>query len=346
MTSDRWQFNNWEDALEHYFQEGLTDGLPVVPPTPERVQALLEFCGLAPDDLLGVEGIRRKQFPAVKVAVNAVMAGCLPEHFPVVVAAVAAVCDRTYNFHASSTSTNGIANLVLVSGPYASRVGMNHGVNLFGNGNRANAAIGRAINLIKANFYGSVSQEMDKSSLGHPGKYSFCFAEDLETSPWESLAESKGFHPGDASTVTTGCGQCSVCNWRPTGTGNRKGFLTAAAHAMLGLGPRLSELVLVISQELMAYVASSGWTRDQVAQFLYEKTQHPAGEWAEWRRTDRLPPGADRDRLIGCVASPDRIAVVPAGGDAGEFMAIISSWGSSRSVTREITVPSQEEGRV
>ena len=91
----------------------------MVPPTPKRVQALLDFCGLAPDHILGTEGIRHKEFPAGKVAVSAVMAGCLPEHFPVVVAAVSAVCDRAYNFHASSTSTNGIANLVLVSGPYA-----------------------------------------------------------------------------------------------------------------------------------------------------------------------------------------------------------------------------------
>ena len=337
MTSDRWQFGDWEEALEHYFRAGLTDGLPVVPPTPERVQALLDFCGLEPDDALGTEGIRRKQFPAEKVAVSAVMAGCLPEHFPVVVAAVSAVCDRAYNFHASSTSTNGIANLVLVSGPYALQIGMNHGVNLFGNGNRANAAIGRAINLIKANFYGSVPQEMDKSALGHPGKYSFCFAEDRKTSPWPSFAESKGFQE-DSSTVTVVAANAPL-QLETHGDKEPEGFLTAAAHAMLGLGPRLSELVLVISQELMAYVAVSGWSRDQVAQFLYEKTQRPAGEWEEWRRTDRLPPGADRDRLVGSVADPDRINVVPAGGDAGEFMAIITSWGSSRSVTREITVP-------
>ena len=201
MQIERWEFADWEAALEHYFREGLTDGLPVVPPTQERVQALLDYCGLAAEEVLGTEGIRHKRFPAGKVAVSAVMAGCLPEHFPVVVAAVSAVCDRAYNFHASSTSTNGIANLVLVSGPYASRIGINHGVNAFGNGNRANAAIGRAINLLKANFYGSVSQEMDKSTFGHSGKYSFCFAEDLETSPWPSLAESKGFRPG-SSTVT------------------------------------------------------------------------------------------------------------------------------------------------
>lgn len=337
MEIEQWQFDNWQAALEHYFREGLTDGLPVVPPTPEQVRALLDYCGLAPEDVLGTEGIRHKRFPAGKVAVSAVMAGCLPEHFPVVVAAVSAVCDRAYNFHASSTSTNGIANLVLVSGPYASRIGMNHGVNAFGNGNRANAAIGRAINLLKANFYGSVSQEMDKSAFGHSGKYSFCFAEDLETSPWPSLAESKGFRPG-ASAVTMVAANAPL-QLEAHGDRDPEGFLTAAAHAMLGFGPRLSEVVLTISQELMAYVKASGWSRVQVAEFLHEKTQRPAGEWDEWRRMDKLPPDAARGEPMGCVAGPDRITVVPAGGDAGEFMAVITSWGSSRSVTREITVP-------
>ncbi len=339
MENEQFQFDAWEEALEFYFQEGLTDGLPVVPPTTERVQAMLDHCGLKAGENLGTEGIRHKQFPAEKVAVSAVMAGCLPEHFPVIVAAVSAVCDRAYNFHASSTSTNGIANLVLVSGPYASRIGMNDGVNCFGNGNRANAAIGRAINLLKANFYGSVSQEMDKSTYGHSGKYSFCFAEDLETSPWPSLAEAKGFRPG-SSTVTMIAANAPL-QLETHGDRDPEGFLTAAAHAMLGFGPRISEMVLVISQELMAYVAASGWSRAQVAEFLHEKTLRTAGEWDDWRRTDKLPPDADRNELVGCVSGPDRLTVVPAGGDAGEFMAVITSWGSSRSVTREIAVPAQ-----
>ena len=337
MQNEQFQFDEWDEALDFYFREGLTDGLPVVPPTRERVQAMLDHCGLGAQDILGTEGIRHKQFPAGKVAVSAVMAGCQPEHFPVVVGAVSAVCDRAYNFHASSTSTNGIANLVLVSGPYASRIGMNHGVNAFGNGNRANAAIGRAINLLKANFYGSVSQEMDKSTYGHSGKYSFCFAEDLATSPWPSLAESKGFRSG-SSTVTMVAANAPL-QLETHGDRDPEGFLTAAAHAMLGFGPRISEMVVAISQELMAYVAASGWSREQVAAFLHEKTLRTAGEWDEWRRMDKLPADADRDELVGCVGGPDRITVVPAGGDAGEFMAVITSWGSSRSVTRQIAVP-------
>ena len=236
MQIEQWEFNDWEAALEHYFREGLTDGLPVVPPTPERVQALLDHCGLAADDVLGTEDIRHKTFPAGKVAVSAVMAGCLPEHFPAVVAAVSAICDRSYNLHASSTSTNGIANLVLVSGPYASRIRMNHGVNAFGNGNRANAAIGRAVNLLKANFYGSVSQEMDKSTYGHSGKYSFCFAEDLETSPWPSLAESKGFRPG-SSTVTTVAANAPL-QLETHGDRDPEGFPYRRCSHLAGVGAR------------------------------------------------------------------------------------------------------------
>ena len=337
MQSSHFRFDDWEEAQEFYLREGLTDGLPIVPPTSERVSAMLEFCGLEPGEILGVESIRHKEFPAEKVAVNAVMAGCLPEHFPVIAAAVSAVCDRAYNFHASSTSTNGIANLVLVSGPYAARIGMNHGVNLMGQANRANAVIGRAINLVKANYYGSVAQDMDKSAFGHSGKYSFCFAEDLDSSPWPSLAVAKGFHEG--SSAVTMVAANAPLQLETHGDRDPEGFLTAAAHAMQGLGPSISEVVLVISQELMAYIAASGWTRQQVSSFVYEKTLLPAGEWDRWRRMDRLAPDADHDRLVGVVSGLDRVTVVPAGGDAGEFMAIITSWGSSRSVTREIKTP-------
>ena len=255
-------FSDWSAAQDYYFDEGLTDGLPIVPPTPDRVEAMLDYCGLAAGDVLGTEGIRHKSFLAEKVAANAVMAGCLPEYFPAVVAAISAICERPYNFHASSTSTNGITNLALVSGPYAARIGMNDGVNLMGNGNRANATIGRAINLVKSNYYGSVAGDMDKSTLGHSGKFSFCFAENLRISPWASLAEHKGFQRG-SSTVTMVAANAPL-QFECHGDKEPEGFLTAAAHALMGLGPSLSEIVLVISSELMAHIVASGWSREQV----------------------------------------------------------------------------------
>ena len=295
---------------------------------------MLDRAGLAPDAVIGSEATRRKHFTAEKVAINAVMAGCKPEYFPAVVAAVSAVADREFNFHASSTSTNGVTIMVLVSGPFAEEIGMNSGAVLMGSGNRPNASIGRAVNLFKSNFYGSVPQEMDKSTFGHAGKFSFCFAENLAVSPWPSLAVDGEFGQ-NASTVSVFAANAPL-QVSIYGGKNPEAFLTATAHAMLGLGPSLSEVVVVISPEVMAYLAEARWSRHQVRQFLQEKTQRPAREWIAWERIDYPEHISDREQLIGCVAEPERITVVPGGGDAGAFIDVISCWGSSRSVTKEI----------
>ncbi|MFQ6026696.1 MAG: hypothetical protein ACE5Q6_04180, partial [Dehalococcoidia bacterium] len=315
VAASRHEFSTWEQAQEYYLDQGLTDGLPVIPPTEERVRAMLDYAGLAPDHVIGVETIRQKRFTAEKVAVNAVMAGCKPEYFPVVVAAVAGAVERPFNFHASSTSTNGITTLVLVSGPYAEQIGMNSGVSLMGNGNRATATIGRAVNLVKTNFYGSVAQDMDNSTFGHPGKYSFCFAENLVASPWPSLAQEKGFGTSDSTaTIFAANAPLQVSIY---GDKRPETFLTATAHAMLGLGHSISEVLVVISPEVMAYVGEAGWSRQQVQEFLYEKTRRPAREWIAWQRVDHPEGIADPERLMGCVAEPDRITMVPGGGAAG-----------------------------
>ncbi len=240
-------------------ENGLTDGLPIIPPTAERVRAMLDYVGLVADSVIGIEATRQKRFTAEKVAINAVMAGCQPGYFPAVVAAISAVVEREFNFHASSTSTNGVTTLVLVSGPFAEEIGMNSEAVLMGNGNRANATIGRAVNLVKTNFYGSVPQDMDKSTFGHSGKFSFCFAENLEASDWPSLARSKGFGT-DASIVTIFAANAPL-QVSIYGDRNPETFLTAAAHAMLGLGPLNSELLVVISPELMAYLGEAGWSQ-------------------------------------------------------------------------------------
>jgi hypothetical protein len=340
LTARRHQFTTWDEAQEYYLEHGLTDGLPVVLPTEEKVRAMLEYAGLAPDQVIGIEAIRQKRFTAEKAAINAVMAGCKPEYFPVVAAAVAAVCERPFNLHASSTSTNGVTVLALVSGPYAAEIGMNSGVELMGNGNRANAAIGRAINLIKTNFYGSMPGDMDNSTFGHPGKFSFCFAENLRVSPWPSLASAKGF--GEQASAVTVFAANSPLQVSIYGDKNPENFLTATAHGMLGLGPAQSEILVVISPEIMAYVAEAGWSRQQVQEFLYQKTRRPASEWIAWNRLDHPDSAAALQQLIGCVAGPERITVVPGGGAAGAFIDIISSWSSSRSVTREIQIRSKQ----
>ena len=345
MSVTRYRFEDWEEAQEYYLENGLTDGLPIVVPTEDRVKAMLEYSGLGSDQVIGVEGIRRKQFTAEKVAINAVMAGCKPEYFPVVVAAVAACCERPFNLHANSTSTNGIATLVLVSGPYAQQIEMNSKAGLMGNGNRANTTIGRAVNLVKTNFYGSTPQGMDKSAFGQPGKISFCFAEDPDIGSWPSLAATKGFPEGTTTVtvfaansplqVTIKGGGLSWLNW---GGKDPQDFLSGAARAMLALGPFTSEVLVVISPELMAYVKAVGWGRQEIQRYLYERTLRPATEWIAWHQMEPTGEVSHPDEIIGCVADPDRITVVAGGGDATAYLDLISSWASSRSVTKEIQI--------
>ena len=227
-------FADWNDAQEYYFSNGLTDGLPVVPPTPDRVQAMLDYAGVDADHDLGTEIIRQKRFTAGKAAVNAVMAGCLPEHFPVVMASLSAIAERSFNLHASSTSTNGATVLTVVSGPYADAIGMNAGVEMMGNGSRANAAIGRAVNLFKSNFYGSVPVVMDNSTFGHPGKITFSFPENLAISPWPSLASELGY--GEGATIVKAFATLAPLQVTLHGDRDPADFLTTVAHAMLAFG--------------------------------------------------------------------------------------------------------------
>lgn len=165
------------EAQELFFDRGWSDGLPVVPPTPDRVDAMLAAGAVAGADLLGSVPQRGRSLTAHDAAVAAVMAGCRPEYFPIVLAAFGAVLDPAFNVHTAATSTGGAAFCLVVSGPLAQRTGMAAQHNALGSGNRANATIGRSVRLAAMNVLGARTGGMDGSSLGHPGKYTFCFAE-------------------------------------------------------------------------------------------------------------------------------------------------------------------------
>jgi hypothetical protein len=189
------------DVNELYQQNGWTDGLPIVPPTEERVREFLDTAGLAPGDIIGVEAVRQRPISAEKAAINAVMAGCLPTYMPVVVAVLRVMCVAEYNVHGSTASTGGSAPLIIVNGPIRTALGMNATHGVLGTGNRANATIGRAIRLVLINVLGCISGQIDRATLGHPGKFTFCLAEDEEDSPWIPLAQERGV-PIGASGVT------------------------------------------------------------------------------------------------------------------------------------------------
>src|SRR5262245_26339223 len=192
-----------EDAVRQLFEaRGWTDGLPIVPPTPERVAAVLEWGAFTPDQVLGVEPVKSRPLTAEKVAVNAVLAGCRPADFPVVAAAVDALCDPALLVHGATASTGGCAILLVVNGPIRRQLGMSAAHSALAGPDRASVCIGRAVRLVLRNLLEVRPGELDRSTLGHPGKLSWCLAEDEEGGhPWLPLAAERGV-PEGVSAVT------------------------------------------------------------------------------------------------------------------------------------------------
>ena len=201
LRSRRIELGADEDAVEACYSRGWTDGLPVVPPTPERVLRMLGGTRRDKDEVVAIVPPDLVECTVEKVAINAVMAGCLPEYLPVVLAAVAAACTETFNIHGLLATTMSVGPMIVVNGPIRRRIGMNSGINAMGQGNRANAAIGRALQLVVRNVGGGRPGGVDRATLGQPGKYTFCFAENEEDSPWEPLSVERGIAPG-VSAVT------------------------------------------------------------------------------------------------------------------------------------------------
>src|SRR5260370_53631 len=172
LTAMRHAVQSEDDAIEFCFEQGWSDGLPVVPPTEARVQAMLDASGLAADHQIGFIPERRISITAEKVAINAVLAGCRPEYMPVVVAAVEGICDPQWAFHGPSTTTSGPAVLLIVNGPITRELNINSRESLFGPGWRANMTIGRALRLVMRNVCGTLPGTLDRSTLGNPGKVS------------------------------------------------------------------------------------------------------------------------------------------------------------------------------
>jgi len=187
LTTTEYPVADWAEGVEAYFERGWTDGLPVVPATEDAVRRFLEAAGREPGDGVITEPVRRPTITTVKIAINAVLAGCLPEYMPVILTALDAMGDPIFTLHGAITSTGGSATLVVVNGPIRQRLGFNSGTNVFGPGWRANATVGRAIRLITLNCLGAQPGVLDKSTQGHPGKYSYCIAENAEENPWEPL---------------------------------------------------------------------------------------------------------------------------------------------------------------
>ena len=342
LQSRHYDAPDMAEAMELCYAKGWTDGLPVVPPTAERINAMLAMVKLEPDKQIAFIENRQVSVTAEKVAINAVLAGCRPEYMPVVVAAVEALADPLYGYHGPATSTGGSAVLMIVNGPIARELDMNCGDNLFGPGWRANATIGRAVRLVMRNTIGTLPGELDRSSLGHPGKYTFCIAENEVESPWPPLHVDRGFkREQNAVTIMAALGVHQYSN----GLSNTpEGVLTTACAQMrVSAGTaRKPYYALVFAGEHMAVIAKAGWSRDDVKRYCVEHTKISVAELKRINLRDGAITAEDETTRVSLVHEPNDFLVIMAGGLASVQSAYIPGWGGrngSQAVTKEIHRP-------
>lgn len=329
-------------AIELCYTNGWTDGLPVIPATAERIEAFLNAAGLEPGHQLAFIENRQVSVTAEKVAINAVMAGCKAEYMPVIVAIVEALADPKYGYHGPATSTGGSAVFTVVNGPIARELEINCGDNLFGPGWRANATIGRATRLIMRNVIGTLPGELDRSSLGHGGKYTYLFAENEAESPWPAFHTTRGFRPDqNAVTIFAAFAPHQFSNGLSS---TPEGILTTACAQMRvsAATGRQPQYALVLAGEHMVVIKNAGWSREDVQRFVYENSR---SSLADLKRMIIKPgpvePG-DETRMVDLIETPQDLLVFMAGGRAGVQSQYIPGWGSkagSQSVTKEIRRP-------
>jgi hypothetical protein len=341
LRSARYAVDDPSQAIELCYERGWTDGLPVIPPTEDRVRRMLEAARLEPEQEIAFITNRQVGVTAEKVAINAVMAGCRPEYMPLVVAAVEGIGDPKWAYHGPGTSTAGAAVLLIVNGPVARQLDFNSGDNLFGPGWRANATVGRAVRLVMRNVIGSLPGKLDRGTLGHPGKLSYVIAENETESPWTPLHVERGFRSADSAvTVMAAEGPHQFYNQLSS---TAAGILTTMCDDMRVSGNVTGQphYCVVLAGEHMRTIAADGWSKADIRKFVFENTQNTV---AHLKRTERLAgpikPG-DETTLRPLLGSAEDLLVVAAGGRAGAFSAYIPGWGSRRSsevVTKLIRV--------
>ncbi|MCZ6632001.1 MAG: thioredoxin family protein [bacterium] len=340
LAARRVEVGSLEDEVEACFERGWTDGLPVVPPTEVRVLRMLKGTSRAPDEIVGIVPPNYNECTVEKVAINAVMAGCKPEYMPVVLAAIEAVLMEDFGMHGLLATTFFAGPMVVVNGPIAREIGMNARVNVLGQGNRANATIGRTVQLVIRNVGGGVPGGVDRAMQGNPGKYTFCFAEREEDSPWESLAVERGFAEG-VSTVSLFAAS-GVTPIQDQASREPEGLCRSIAACLKAVGhPKHANNpgpVLVISPEHTRRFEDAGWSKAQFREVLDRYLEIPVEELVSG--AGEIAEGISEKRMEGQKTlpkfRPGTLHVVRAGGDAGLFSSIISGWGGSKSVTREI----------
>ena len=330
-----------DDLIEQLYEQGVTDGLPVVPPTRDRVERMLAGAHeRARDELIGTIGPLYGEATVEKVAINAVMAGCKPEYLPVVLAGVEGLCDERLCSHGMNVTLFSAAPWAIINGPVRLQIGLNGGHNALGHGFRANATIGRALRLAIMNIGGARPHELTKATMGHPGQYTAVIAENEEESPWEPFHSERGFSADDSAiTLFAGGSPQQISDFQSRGA---EQLLWSIGRTMGGglwnykNYPLFGDTILVLSPEHAQTIAADGLAQKDVRQFLYDNVTlslddlKPGKEGGEGFGAALLRAGGDKGFVVGDrvrkFRSPDAIFVVVAGGTAGRFSAAIPGW--------------------
>ncbi|MDA8044369.1 MAG: hypothetical protein M0Z30_03890 [Actinomycetota bacterium] len=339
---------DWEEAIEIYHRNGWTDGLPIIPPTPARVAEFVAAAGGRPSDPIGHYALRDRPVTLEKLAINSVMAGCLPEYLPVVAAIVGCMLEPGFDVHTANSSTGSLALGFVVNGPIRHLLGMNTQGDVLGPGNRANASIARALRLIQINVMGSVSGAgaphshdrpvLDRSTMGHPAKYVAYHVAEFEEAYREltPLHVMLGFDPADSVVSAFAVGNhIMLSNHAETGP---EEWIASVAHYLVGAGrlDRAGFGVLLVPPEPAGMFVDAGWSKLDISRALYESTRRSAA-WVKqhgWKVGGRFERGApvewgDAEQMLAAAGRPEDLHVVVCGGPAGNFLVYMQTYASS-----------------
>lgn len=342
FRSNAFELPDTNEAIEYYYKQGLTDGLPIIPPTTDLVQQFLEASKVAPKEVLGIQTARQWKVTADKVAVNAIMAGCKPEYAPVVIASIKALLEPAFNAPAVIETAANNAPLIVVNGPILKELDINSGWNLFGPGHRANATIGRALRLVLLNVCNVKPGVTEKSNFGHSGRYTFCIGENEESSPWEPYHVENGFSL-DTSTVSLFAVNhpFEAINYADN---QPEGILETISHMIAAYIRCHGYVVIILGPEHAQNISAAGWDKKKVKTHVSERVNalRPTVAFDEERIGALVGASfqeASNPHNSKVETTPDRITVMVAGGEGGGHSTILPRWSmglTSKSIIKPI----------
>ena len=338
FAAQLYELDSYDTVQELCHSSRWTDGLPIIPPTPDRVRKFLAEVLVPSNHLIGVEPVRERAVTAEQLAINAVMAGCVARHFPIVVAAFTAMLQDKFVLHGATSSTGGCAIFIVINGPAVQFLGIDPTFNVLGSSDRATTCIGRAIRLSLQNILDVRPGEADRSTLGHPGKISFCMGEDESNTSWLSLAQDRGI-PLNTSAITVfaaGSPRQIMNEWTTNPEEILDTYISEIKASMLNYSIHAGDWAIVIPPQLRAHFEHAGWDKRRIREYVKTKAWVMRKDWASCGK--RAVIANQGERKYFALENSGDLLVIAAGGPAGGFGAVIPPWfgKTSRATTMAI----------